>query len=131
MRFPTSPPKTGNPVTIWLIGKVKNVLGFGLSAHSYFKSLPGDYGSQRGYGVRFWNSPHLKTYMRQVQEGVCDKSPLDNLPQNQREFLKIHEALTDFCHTRLRKKEGFFSQRAFLFFPSGDLKNRSSPGSLN
>ena len=100
----------------------KDVLGFGLSAHSYFKTLPGEHDLRADYGLRFWNSPHLKTYMQQVREGSCTQSPIDNLPDSQKEFLKIHEALTDFCHTRLRKKEGFSLKELFLLFPQGILK---------
>ena len=95
----------------------KDVLGFGLSSHSYLKTLPGVHSMKTPYGVRFWNSSHLKAYKTQVQEMVCQKSPLDNLPENQKEFLKAHEALTDFCHTRLRKREGLSLRECLSLFP--------------
>ena len=100
----------------------KDMLGFGLSAHSYLKTLPGEHNLRTDYGLRFWNSPNLKTYIQQVREGSCTQSPVDNLPDRQKEFLKIHEALTDFCHTRLRKKEGFLLKELFHFFPQEVLK---------
>ena len=95
----------------------KNVLGFGLSAHSYLKTRIGHSSTPPpAYGIRFWNSPHLKTYTKQARE-VCEKSPLDNLPSSQKEILKLHEALTDFCHTRLRRKAGFSLGELFSLFP--------------
>ena len=81
----------------------KPVLGFGVSAHSY---LPPDFMKNTPYGTRFWNAYHLKHYISQNKK-TEKKSPIENLPVKQIERLKAHEALTDFCHTRLRKSEGF------------------------
>lgn len=94
----------------------KNILGLGLSAHSHLQTLTGNFNTSTVYGVRFWNSRHLKTYTKQVQK-ICNRNPFDNLPSNQIEVLKMHEALTDFCHTRLRKKTGFSFKELFSLFP--------------
>ncbi len=71
----------------------RNYWGIGLSAHSFFKKA-----KQR---VRFWNPKSLKLYRDQI-EVKSPKSPFACLPAEQKEFLKLHEALTDFCHTGLR-----------------------------
>lgn len=64
--------------------------GIGLSAHSYRAENP--------CGQRFWNPASLDEYERQVH--------LAQVPERQREALKLHEALTDFCHTSLRRSQG-------------------------
>ena len=64
-------------------------LGLGVSAHSYIPSLG-------PFGTRFWNSKNLKTYFEQVQ------GPQTPPFVSQKEVLKEHEALTDFCHTSFR-----------------------------
>ncbi len=76
-------------------------IGFGIGAHSYLKLYD--------YGVRFWNArtyPAFETYVQKIT-----KEPLlcvhDNLPAQNVEILKVHESLTDFCHTSLRRMEGF------------------------
>ena len=71
--------------------------GLGLSSHSFLKT-----NSQR---VRFWNPKNLKLYREQVQRKSFP-FPFSCIPQNQKEFLKINEALTDYCHTALRTRWG-------------------------
>ena len=68
--------------------------GIGLSAHSFLHNS--------AYGTRFWNPSHLKEYERQVQA--------PELPENQREELSLNEALTDYCHTSLRRSQGLIFQ---------------------
>ncbi len=80
--------------------------GLGLSAHSYLR--------EPGWGVRFWNPKGFSEYQDQVQvrakqphtELLDGVGPYALLPSAQKEILKAHEALTDFCHTRLRLKDG-------------------------
>jgi oxygen-independent coproporphyrinogen III oxidase len=74
-------------------------LGLGVSAHSYLKT------EKSPNGVRFWNSPSLRLYQDQVERST-PSDPFVTLPKNQYEVLQDHEALTDFCHTQLRKVAG-------------------------
>jgi oxygen-independent coproporphyrinogen-3 oxidase len=74
----------------------ENYWGVGLSSHSYLKD--GD------FGVRFWNPSQYANYKEQV--GPTSQTPYEKLPENQKETLKFHESLTDFCHTALRTKSG-------------------------
>ena len=67
--------------------------GIGLSAHSFFKI--------DGRRVRFWNPKNLSLYQKQIQYKSLP-FPFSKLPLTQKEFLKPHEALTDFCYTALR-----------------------------
>ncbi|MCC7404716.1 MAG: radical SAM family heme chaperone HemW [Bdellovibrionales bacterium] len=64
--------------------------GIGLSAHSYQPD--------EAYGVRFWNSNSMQEYERQATAS--------DVPHKQRERLRAHEALTDYCHTSLRRSAG-------------------------
>jgi oxygen-independent coproporphyrinogen-3 oxidase len=73
--------------------------GLGVSAHSYLKI------QRHPLGVRFWNSPSASIYSKQAQAPAEDFF-FEHLPGNQMELLKFHEALTDFCHTQLRKVRG-------------------------
>lgn len=74
--------------------------GIGVSAHSYF---PGE-GEN---GVRFWNSTRSKEYENETHS-VNSAGPYfwQSLNKDRVEPLKLHEALTDYCHTQLRKLEG-------------------------
>ncbi len=74
--------------------------GIGISAHSY---LP----TAGEYGARFWNSTNSKEYESEaVSENFKRESFWSELPSSRLEILKTHEALTDFCHTQLRKITG-------------------------
>ncbi|MEQ1877376.1 MAG: radical SAM family heme chaperone HemW [Bdellovibrionia bacterium] len=70
--------------------------GVGLSAHSYLKKSE--------WGVRFWNSPGLKSYSDHIASTRLrgPATPFDGLPENQVEILAINQAMTDYCHTHLR-----------------------------
>ena len=71
--------------------------GLGVSSHSYLK--------HGLYGVRFWNSKKLQTYLEQINSSFT-KTPYDLLPSNQIEFLQANESLSDFCHTSIRTSKG-------------------------
>lgn len=66
--------------------------GLGLSAHSYSKNTT--------WGERFWNASNINIYEKEIL------SEQTRTPKNQIEILEKHQALTDFCHTSLRVKEG-------------------------
>lgn len=84
--------------------------GIGLSAHSYFKEGP--------EGVRFWNPKSMKDYEIQVQKHQQKGAlPFAFLDQEQLEFLKTYEAMTDYCHMHLRTTQGL---------PKDALHNRFS-----
>lgn len=71
--------------------------GLGVSAHSFMK---------RGeWGTRFWNPTAIPEYLRQI-ENLSSGWSIDKLPENQRETLEGHQALTDFCHVSLRMIRG-------------------------
>jgi oxygen-independent coproporphyrinogen-3 oxidase len=70
----------------------QNYWGLGVSAHSYKRDLG-------PFGERFWNTKDMNKYGEQ--------SVARELPEIQREKLRQHEAMTDFCHMFLRTKAGF------------------------
>ena len=86
-------------LTYWLD---RSYWGLGLSAHSLLKI-----NNQR---VRFWNSKNLDLYLEQVKI-LSPDSPFSRLPALQKETLKTHEALTDFCHTALRTRWGIKEEK--------------------
>ena len=74
--------------------------GIGVGAHSY---LP-----QCGeFGVRFANPASIQSWRKQVENTSASKAFWNMLPAAQMERLELHEALTDFFHTRLRQSRGF------------------------
>lgn len=77
-------------------------IGFGVSSHSYLKGSP--------WGERFWNPKSIGDYLQQIETEIKRtgnlESPYDALPEANLEVLKKHEALTDYCHVRLRTSEG-------------------------
>lgn len=77
--------------------------GVGVSSHSYLPQLG-------PWGTRFWNPRNLNKYSDQVSalssSPAILKTMLDAIPSHQKEELKLHESLTDFCHTFLRKLKG-------------------------
>ena len=88
--------------------------GIGLSSHSFLKV-----GTQR---IRFWNPKNLKLYRQQVQI-KSTPFPFSCIPQNQKEFLKTNEALTDYCHTALRTRWGIQQEQLKARFGKIALKN--------
>lgn len=92
--------------------------GLGMSAHSYFKT--GD------WGVRFWNPPHLVAYEKQSRiEHKMTSRIGDFLPPHQFEDLRLHQSLTDFCHTRLRTMQGLNMEWLSKKFPPQAVENAS------
>ena len=81
-------------------------LGLGLGAHSYLKFPDVIF----KWGMRFWNPRTMSRYKTWV-EGLNFKTNLYEAKQSkEREELKIHQSLTDFCHTQLRKTKGLSYQ---------------------
>lgn len=72
--------------------------GLGVSAHSFLKRGP--------WGLRFWNPTALPAYQKQIRGQSGPFTIETSLPSAQREPLQKHEALTDFCHVRLRMIQG-------------------------
>ena len=75
--------------------------------------------SQKPWGLRFWNAKNLKLWSQQVRLGTPNgaASLFELLPPAQREALQLHEAMSDFCHTRLRRRAGF-NEPLLQVFPS-------------
>ena len=81
--------------------------GVGLGAHSFLKTPTSP--------VRFWNPKNWDLYQKQA--GLkCQGLPFAGLPDSQKEFLKPHEALTDFCYTSLRTVRGLKEGRLLRGF---------------
>ncbi len=78
--------------------------GLGLSAHSYSKKSP--------WGSRFWNPPSFAAYEKLIKRHQGERFHLPeealskDLSQNLFETLAPHQALTDLCHTFLRRQRG-------------------------
>jgi oxygen-independent coproporphyrinogen-3 oxidase len=68
--------------------------GVGLSSHSYRP----DWGP---WGTRFWNHRGIGNYLKAVESAQL---PWEETPNHER--LLRHQAMTDFCHTSLRKASG-------------------------
>ncbi len=85
----------------------KNYWGLGLSAHSFLKI--------NGQRVRFWNPKNLNLYSKQVKQKSLP-SPFSCLPNEQKEVLALHEAVTDFCHTALRTRWGIQTEKLNTLF---------------
>lgn len=96
--------------------------GLGLSAHSYSKSA-GD------WGVRHWNPNSIGAYTRLIQnnQGQQWLTPYAGLSESHREFLKAHEAFTDYCHISLRRSEGLALDRLVEKFGQRSLKLIEGP----
>ena len=72
--------------------------GLGLGAHSYKKDPD--------FGFRFWNKRSYQDYMKQVNCLKAQDLVERSFPKDQREKLKMHESLTDFCYSGLRLRRG-------------------------
>lgn len=81
--------------------------GLGLSAHSYFKNTP--------WGSRLWNPNSIGLYEKQILDLHNKKfaSISESYLQDHYEVLQIHQSVTDFCHTSLRRAKGLL-QTEFL-----------------
>ena len=71
--------------------------GVGLSSHSYDPAFG-------PFGTRFWNTKSIKAYPSEVQTRGVTIS--DWSSSEQFEVLRMHEAMTDFCHMHLRMMKG-------------------------
>lgn len=83
--------------------------GLGTGAHSYFPPRFSEtVDAVTPWGIRFWNPPALPAYEREIRSWNPSATWrfVKNLPENQRELLEEHQALTDFCHTSLRLVRG-------------------------
>ena len=76
----------------------ENYWGLGLSAHSYKKSPD--------WGTRFWNPSNYTPYMNQIKDLLPNQKLQKSFQKSQKEVLKKHESLTDYCHTHLRLMSG-------------------------
>lgn len=74
--------------------------GLGLSAHSYMHEGP--------WGLRFWNANAIGVYEEQIRKNAGREflTAAANLSLEQQEVLKKNQALTDYCHTALRRAVG-------------------------
>lgn len=82
--------------------------GLGVSSHSYLKGLEGSL----DWGARFSNPKRIHSYETQIAKSSAKTNShqkwrfSDGLEPDDFESLAQHQALTDFCHTRLRLSEG-------------------------
>jgi oxygen-independent coproporphyrinogen-3 oxidase len=88
--------------------------GLGLSAHSYMPNVG-------PYGTRFWNPNAIGAYQKLIESRSEPVStPQGNLNPENFEELEAHQALTDFCHTSLRRERGLvLEQLRHKFGPAG------------
>ena len=82
--------------------------GLGMGAHSYDKDM-GE------WGVRYWNPGTYSKY-----EQLVDSK---NTKHRTTEVLKLHESLTDFCHTSLRQTKGLSKSMLLNKFQVKNLPN--------
>lgn len=88
----------------------KEYVGFGLSSHSYIKNTE--------FGVRFWNPRTYSNYENYLQKLHLEQEAVFSfLPEKNIERLRLHEALTDFCHTSLRRMMGLNMEVLTTKFP--------------
>ena len=91
-------------------------LGLGMSAHSYFPKH-GD------YGMRAHNENKILDYQQQILSTVAKTDFFQQWPEAWREQLQQHEALTDFCHTSLRRMTGIKMQDVAAKFSPTVMEN--------
>lgn len=98
--------------------------GIGLSSHSYLPQVP-----EGPWGVRFWNPRNINDYATQIENSGTKTwtAPYSGLPEEQKEFLLPHEALTDYCHTSLRRSVGLSQESLIQKFGSAGIKLVSGP----
>lgn len=90
--------------------------GLGIGSHSY---LPNWASTHSPWGVRFWNPATIRAYRDELKRARGAQFWSD-FPEQRREVLALHELLTDFSHTSLRRLSGL-SFRSVLqkFGPAG------------
>ena len=93
--------------------------GLGIGAHS---NLPNWASHQSRWGVRFWNPATIRAYRDELKRARGQQF-WSEFPEQRREILALHELLTDFSHTSLRRLSGL-SYGAVLrkFGQEGGLK---------
>jgi len=103
--------------------------GLGLSSHSYLPS--------HEFGVRFWNPRSMERYCAHIETLTDHSWSPESHQADARELLNRHQALTDFCHTSLRRKKGLdlwqFEKKfkaSLLQLASGAVEKNISAGSL-
>ena len=77
-------------------------LGLGLGAHSYLKFPDVVF----EWGMRFWNPRVMSKYKTWVESLNFKVNFYKTRKNTEKEELKIHQSLTDFCYTQLRKTKG-------------------------
>ena len=81
-------------------------LGLGLGAHSYLK--PPDVTSK--WATRFWNPRAMAQYKIWIESLKPQTCFYKSKQETEKEDLQVHQSLTDFCYTQLRKTEGLRSK---------------------
>ncbi|MGI9548378.1 MAG: radical SAM family heme chaperone HemW [Bdellovibrionales bacterium] len=94
----------------------ETVLGLGISAHSYLSPNFQNIKESNPYGIRFWNSSQMTTYLKQASQNNLS-SPFNSLNSKQVEILNCYESLTDFCYTRLRTRKGLCLKELKKLYP--------------
>jgi oxygen-independent coproporphyrinogen-3 oxidase len=73
--------------------------GIGLSSHSYTRT--------NIWGERFWNPSNIGDYQLEIESKVGHfGNILDGRKNENFELIKVHQSLTDYCHTFLRTMRG-------------------------
>lgn len=95
--------------------------GLGLSAHSYApKSGP--------FGTRYWNPNSIGGYQKLIESrSETVSEPHGNLQPELYEVLEAHQALTDFCHTSLRRERGLDLEHVRRKFGPAGLRLVTGP----
>jgi oxygen-independent coproporphyrinogen-3 oxidase len=90
--------------------------GVGLSSHSYRPDLG-------PWGLRYWNAKTYSSYEAQINSLVQSEAASlgGHVKDYQHEFLKKHEALTDFIHTSLRRAVGLSESKLRDKFGEADF----------
>jgi oxygen-independent coproporphyrinogen-3 oxidase len=105
--------------------------GIGLSSHSYFPpTFSTNVDAMTPWGARFWNERAMKKYEAEINRPHSAHTSASLLPSEQNgswsflesmgtdrmELLKLHQALTDYCHTSLRLHVGMAENALRLKF---------------
>jgi oxygen-independent coproporphyrinogen-3 oxidase len=94
--------------------------GVGISSHSYLPAsvLTAEERAKAPDGVRFWNRRSMKEYEKEMMAGPKSTrwSHVFDQPEDQREILRKHQAMTDFLHTSLRPLSGLSENALRLKF---------------
>lgn len=95
--------------------------GLGLSAHSYAPT-------SGAFGTRYWNPNSIGAYQKLIESRTDPVSePHGNLSPELYEILEAHQALTDFCHTSLRRERGLELEHVRRKFGAAGLRLVEGP----